>query len=111
MKDIYVRNFPVCYTFLYIKYIYSYIFKSRKIEKWKINAIDFECPSLKLWNAFYESLNHIVVFTSKQGITHTYKCKTAFTRNEFDTVKVRQEDVLMIILILSRKQNINAIPI
>lgn len=91
-------------------YIYSYIFKCKK-KKRKINAIDCECPSLKLWNASNESLNHIVAFTSKQGITHTCKCKTAFTRNEFDTVKGRQEDVLMIILILSRKQNINVIPI
>lgn len=49
-----------------------------------------------LSNAFNERLNQIADNTSKQGITHAGTCTTAFTTNEFDAVRVRQ-DVLMIL--------------
>lgn len=79
---------------------YSYIRKCKKNKT--INAFDFECPSLKLSNAFDERLNHIADNTSKQGITHAGTCTTAFTTKEFDAVRVRQ-DVLMTFLILCYK--------
>lgn len=56
-----------------------------------------------LSNAFNERLNQIADNTSKQGITHAGTCTTAFITNEFDAVRVRQEDVLMIFIILCCK--------
>lgn len=44
-----------------------------------------------LSNAFNERLNQIADNTSKQGITHAGTCTTAFTTNEFDAVRVRQD--------------------